>query len=116
MEPAVKSGSPLGHGKKLGTRINRDVARLDNRSIHPDAQSDSLLRLIETGKKMCLAPLVAGGGIGVELLAKGSYFEAICCLTSGAVMTLISIATLSGADLLVRYGLKKRPRLPRLED
>lgn len=75
----------------------------------PSTQSDSLLKLIETSKKMCLAPLAAGGTVGITQLTQGALVHALLCTGTGAAMTLVLIGTIAVADLLVRYLMQKRP-------
>jgi hypothetical protein len=75
----------------------------------PATKSDSLLTLIESSRKICLAPLAAGGTVGVTQLTQGALVQALLCTGTGAAMSLVLIGTLSVADLLVRYLLQKRP-------
>jgi len=51
------------------------------------ASSDSLLRLLDTGKKMCLLPVGAGGTVGIGLLGQGHYEGAILAAATGATMS-----------------------------
>lgn len=67
----------------------------------PRASTDSLLRLLESGKKMCLAPLAAGGTVGIGLLGQGQYVAAILCVGTGGVMTLILFGTVAVGSLLI---------------
>jgi hypothetical protein len=78
----------------------------------PRAESDSLLKLIETGKKICLAPLVAGGSLGISQLGGSTYLQPVMTVATGAVMTLILVSTLSISDLVVRYLMQRRPHGP----
>lgn len=75
----------------------------------PKIESDSLLRMIETGKKMCLAPMVAGGTFAVSQLSQGALVASLLTVGAGAAATLILIGTLTVGDLLVRYAISKRP-------
>jgi hypothetical protein len=68
----------------------------------PRASSDSLLKLLNGGRKMCLAPLAAGGTIGVTQLAQGQYVAAILSVSTGSVMTLILLGSVAVGSLLVR--------------
>jgi len=74
----------------------------------PETDSDSLLNLFENSKKVCLAPMGAGGVASIPLLTKGSYVAALLCAGTGAAITLILIGTVSVADYLVYYLLHKR--------
>jgi hypothetical protein len=75
----------------------------------PKTESDSLLKLIQTGKKMCLAPMAAAGAIGVTQLTQGAYIAAILTVGTGSTMSLILIGALSVGDLIVRYLRSKQP-------
>ncbi len=75
----------------------------------PETESESLLRLIETSKKVCLAPLAAGGTIGISYLGQGAFVTALLSTGTGAAMTIILIGTPSVGDLLVRYMMHRRP-------
>ena len=75
----------------------------------PKTESDSLLRLIETGKKICLAPLAAAGALGVTQLGQGGGLQPILTVATGSAMTLILVSTLSVSDLVVRYLMQRRP-------
>lgn len=77
---------------------------------NPKTGADSLLRIIETGKKLCLAPIAAAGAYGVALLSQAEYVGALLTVVTGAVMTLILIGTISVGDFLVRYLIHWRSR------
>lgn len=74
----------------------------------PETESESLLNLFETSKKVCLAPMGAGGAAAIPLLTQGSYVAALLTAGTGAAITLILIGTVSVADYLVYYLLHKR--------
>ncbi len=74
----------------------------------PSTKSDSLTKLIESSKKVCLAPLAIGGTTAISQLSQGSYVTALLSTGTGAVMTLILVGTVSVADYLVHYLLHKR--------
>jgi hypothetical protein len=77
-------------------------------SQSPGTQSDSLHRLLENGKKVCLAPLAAGGTLGVGQLGQGEYIAAILSVTTGSVMTLILLGTIAVGTLLIRRVAQQR--------
>jgi hypothetical protein len=79
----------------------------------PSTQSDSLLKLLETGRKMCLAPLVAGGTLGVGNLGQGQYVAALLSVGTGSAMTLILLGTVAVGSLLVNRVAQKRSRAPK---
>lgn len=74
----------------------------------PRARSDSLTKLIETSKKVCLAPLAFGGTTAISQLSQASYVAALLSTATGAAMTLMLVGTVSVADYLVHYLLHKR--------
>lgn len=74
----------------------------------PSAKSDSLTKLIEGSKKVCLAPLAVGGTAAISQLSQGSYVTALLSTCTGAAMTLILVGTVSVSDYLVHYLLHKR--------
>lgn len=78
----------------------------------PRASSDSLLKLIDSSKKMCLAPVVAAGTLGISQLGQGGYVAALLTVGTGSAMTLVLVGTLSVSDLLVRRMISKRPGEP----
>ncbi|HYT04123.1 MAG TPA: hypothetical protein VEM13_04505 [Gemmatimonadales bacterium] len=67
----------------------------------PRTSSDSLLKLLDAGRKMCLAPLGAGGTVGVTQLLQGQYIAAILSVGTGSVMTLILLGSVAVGSLLV---------------
>lgn len=74
----------------------------------PETESDSLLNLFENCKKICLAPMAAGGAASIGLLTQGNYVAALLCAGTGATITLMLIGTVSVADCMVYYLLHKR--------
>ena len=78
----------------------------------PRATSDSLLKLIDTGKKMCLAPMVTAGALGITQLGQGSYVTALLTVGTGSAMTLVLVGTLAVSDLLVRRMISIRSGAP----
>ena len=76
----------------------------------PQTNSNSLLTLIENGKNMCLAPMVAAGGLGIFQLNQGDFVTALITVGTGSVMTLVLVGTLSVSDLLVRHMITRRPK------
>jgi hypothetical protein len=77
-------------------------------SHSPTTRSDSLLQLLETGKKMCLAPLAAGGTLGVGQLGQGQYVAAILSVGAGSLMTLILLGTIAVGSLLIGHVVQQR--------
>jgi hypothetical protein len=75
----------------------------------PKASSDSLLKLLESGKKMCLAPVAAGGTVGIGFLTQGHYVAAILCTGTVGVMTLILLGTIAVGSLLISRISQRRP-------
>ncbi len=76
----------------------------------PRASSDSLIKLLDSGKKMCLAPVAAGGTVGITQLAQGQYVAAILSVGTGSVMTLILLGTVAVGSLLVARVAQRRGR------
>ena len=68
----------------------------------PSVQSDSLLRLLETSRKFCVAPLALGGAQAVTQLAQESYVAALLTIGTASVMTLVLIGTVSVGALIVQ--------------
>lgn len=68
----------------------------------PRASSDSLLKLLDSGKKMCLAPMAAGGTYGIAQLSQGQYIAAILSVSAGSAMTLILLGSVAVGSLLVQ--------------
>jgi hypothetical protein len=81
----------------------------------PSARSDSLTKLIETSKKVCLAPLAIGGTAAISQLSQGSYVAALLSTATGSAMTLMLVGTVSVADYLVHYLLHKRNSIDNCE-
>ncbi len=100
----------------LGVRENRRVldfvASIGEYEIpsgqSPATKSDSLLRLIEGSRAVCLAPLVGGGAVGVTQLNQGHLVLALQTTCTAAAMSLILIGTISVADYLVHHVLHRR--------
>ena len=76
----------------------------------PKVQSDSLRSLIETGKKMCLAPPLFGSTAGITQLGQADYIAALKSTGTGAAMTLILISTRSLGSILIRKVAENRQR------
>jgi len=82
------------------------------------ASSDSLLRLLDTGKKMCLLPVGAGGTVGIGLLlGQGHYESAILAVATGATMSLILLSCVAFGSMIVQWAVRGRgpnsgPRRP----
>ncbi len=77
----------------------------------PRVSSDSLLKLLDTGKKMCLAPIAAGGTLGIAQLGQGQYIAAILSVGAGSIMTLILLSSVAVGSLLVaRVAQRRRNR------
>ena len=76
----------------------------------PTVGSESLLKLLETSGKVCVAPLAAGGMQAVANLAAGNYAAALLAATAGGGVTLILISTVSLATLLVQMVERARLR------
>jgi hypothetical protein len=74
----------------------------------PRVSSDSLLKLLDSGKKMCLAPMAAGGMYGVAQLSQGQYVAAILCVSTGSAMTLILLGSVAVGSLLVARIAQRR--------
>lgn len=68
----------------------------------PKTESDSLLKLIESGKKMCLAPMAAAGVYGVTQLTQGAFLVALLTVGTGSAMSLMLIGALSVGDLITQ--------------
>jgi len=67
----------------------------------PEVKGDSLLRIIETSKSACLAPLLVGGASGINQLSHGDYVGALLSAGTASLMTVIFIGTVSVGSLLV---------------
>lgn len=74
----------------------------------PSVHSDSLLRLLETSRKFCVAPLALGGAQAVSQLAQGSYVAALLTTGTASVMTLVLIGTISVGTLIVQRVAQSR--------
>jgi len=71
--------------------------------------TDSLLKLLDSGRKTCLAPIAAGGTLGVAHLSQGHYAAAILSVSTGAAMTLILLGSIAvGSLLAARLAQRKR--------
>jgi hypothetical protein len=80
----------------------------------PSIKADSLLNLLESSKKYCLAPLAVGGTAAVTQLTQGDYIAAMLTSGTAGAMTLIFIGTISVGALLVQRVAQARSR-PRIE-
>ena len=76
----------------------------------PGTSSDSLLKLLDGGRKMCLAPLAAGGLAGITQLTQGAYAAAILTVGTGGVMTLILLGSVAVGSLLIEAVARRRGR------
>jgi hypothetical protein len=74
----------------------------------PHVSSDSLLKLLDSGKKMCLAPMAAGGSFGIGQLSQGQYVAAILSVGTGSILTLILLGTVAVGSLLVTRLAQRR--------
>lgn len=74
----------------------------------PAIKTDSLLNLLETSKKFCVAPLVLGGAQAVNQLAQGHYLAALQCTGTAGVMTLMLIGTVSVGAIMVQRAAQMR--------
>ncbi len=74
----------------------------------PKTSSDSLLKLLDTGKKMCLAPLGIGGSVGITQLTQGHYVAAILSTGTGSAMTLILLGSVAVGSLLIDAVARRR--------
>jgi hypothetical protein len=80
----------------------------------PETKGDSLLKLLETSKKVCIAPLALGGAQGINLLAQGNYVAALLTTGTAGVMTLVLIGTVSVGSIIVqRVAQRRRSRTQR---
>ena len=77
----------------------------------PSVKSDSLLKLLETSKSFCIAPLALGGAQAVTQLSQGNYVSALLTTGTGSVMTLVLIGTVSvGAMIVQRVAQARQDR------
>ena len=76
----------------------------------PAVQSDSLLQLLETSRKFCIAPLALGGAQAVTQLVQGSYVAALLTTGTAGVMTLVLIGTVSVGALIVQRVAQSRAK------
>lgn len=76
----------------------------------PKVKSDSLLQLLDTSKKVCIAPLAIGGAHAVSQLTQGSYVAALLTTGTAGVMTLVLIGTVSVGALIVQRVAQARAR------
>jgi len=76
----------------------------------PETKSDSLLRLLENGKTMCLAPLAVGGTLGAGQLQQGQYVAALLSTLEGSAITLIMLGTMAIGSLLISRVAQQRSR------
>jgi len=68
----------------------------------PSVKADSLLQLLETSRKFCVAPLALGGTQALNQLAQGNYVAALLTTSTAGVMTLVLIGTVSVGALIVQ--------------
>jgi len=66
--------------------------------------------LVKTSKKMCLAPILAGGTLGVTHLSQGHYTAALLSVSTGAAMSLILLASIAVASPLLGILSKRKQR------
>jgi hypothetical protein len=78
----------------------------------PSVKSDSLLQLLETSRKFCVAPLALGGAQAVTQLTQGNYVAALLTTGTAGVMTLVLIGTVSVGALIVQKVAQARAKLP----
>lgn len=76
----------------------------------PKVKADSLLELLETSKKMCVAPLALGGAQGVTQLTQGNYVAALLTTGTAGIMTLVLIGTVSVGTLIVQKVAQARAK------
>lgn len=76
----------------------------------PPVQSDSLLQLLESSRKFCVAPLALGGAQAVTQLVQGSYVAALLTTGTAGVMTLVLIGTVSVGALIVQRVAQSRSK------
>lgn len=86
----------------------------------PETKDESLMKLLETSKKVCLAPLGLGGAQGMNLLNQGHYVAALQTTGTAGAMTLILIGTISVGSVIVQKVAQNRSnnaekRKPQLE-
>jgi hypothetical protein len=77
----------------------------------PATSSDSLLKLLESGKKMCLAPIAAGGALGVTEVGQGQYVATLLSAATGSLMTLVLLSSVAVGSLLINYVAQRRTRV-----
>ena len=61
---------------------------------------------------MCLAPLAAGGAIGIGQLGTGSYVAALLTVGTGSAMTLVLLGTVAVGYMLVNRVAQQRLTTP----
>jgi hypothetical protein len=76
----------------------------------PSVKSDSLLKLLETSRKFCIAPLALGGAQAVTQLTQGNYVAALLTTGTAGVMTLVLIGTVSVGALIVQKVAQARAK------
>jgi hypothetical protein len=76
----------------------------------PSVKGDSLLRLLETSRKYCIAPLALGGTQGISQLAQGNYVAAMLTTGTASAMTLVLIGTVSVGALIVQRVAQTRAK------
>lgn len=76
----------------------------------PSVKSDSLLKLLETSRKFCVAPLALGGAQAVTQLTQGNYVAALLTTGTAGVMTLVLIGTVSVGALIIQKVAQARAK------
>ncbi len=76
----------------------------------PSVKGDSLLRLLETSRKYCIAPLALGGTQAISQLAQGNYVAAMLTTGTASAMTLVLIGTVSVGALIVQRVAQTRAK------
>jgi hypothetical protein len=76
----------------------------------PTVKADSLLQLLESSRKFCVAPLALGGVQAVAQLTQGNYVAALLTTGTAGVMTLVLIGTVSVGALIVQKVAQARAR------
>jgi hypothetical protein len=76
----------------------------------PAIKSDSLLTLLESSRKFCVAPLAVGGAQAISQLSQGHYVGALLTTGTAGAMTLILIGTVSVGAMLVQRVAQARAK------
>jgi hypothetical protein len=64
-------------------------------------KTDALSKLLDNAKKLWLAPIAAGGALGVAQLGQGRYGTAILSVSTGVAMSLIILGGIVLGSVLV---------------